>query len=129
MRSALLAACALVVAAPAWAQEPGDSTAEAKRELSDVVGEKTIRRCEGLWPAYLVFTQDSSGLLKLDFWPLHEEISRIGHRVVVERKGVHYVVSDSEVVELNDDGSKVYKCEKVGMDLYLILSKLLEEAS
>ena len=126
MRSALLAACALVVAVPAWAQDAADATAEAKRFLTDLAEAAVIRRCEGLWPAYLAFTKDSRGELQLDLWPLHEEVSRLGTRTLVQSEGVLYIVSGSEVVELAADGAKVYQCEDAGMDLFVLLMKLIE---
>ncbi|MDF2232206.1 hypothetical protein P2H44_06530 [Albimonas sp. CAU 1670] len=129
MRSALLAACALLACVPAcWAEEAAATKPETVLRLGDVVADKTIIHCEGLRPAYLVFAEDSAGLLELDAWPLHKKVVQLGDRVVVERKGTYYVISESEVVELSAAGSKIYSCEKLGIDFLMLLSNLLEEA-
>ena len=128
MRSALLAACALVVAAPAWAQDAANATAEAKRLLTDLAAETIIHRCEGLWPEYLAFTKDGSGTLHVELLPVFEEVSRIGNRTIARYKGALYVISDTEVVEMGEGEAKVYPCEDAGMDLFLLLTKLIENA-
>ena len=122
MRSALLAACALVVAAPAWAQEPLDpKDAETLRTMAEQLERMKIIRCEhssGLYDHFLFWKSADGSLEPVLKWPEEEEEVRFGKdRVTFITDTSVLVVTPSERIEISGDRVERTPCTEIAEDL------------
>ena len=120
MRSALLAACALVVAAPAWAQEPLDpKDAETLRTMAEQLERMKIIRCEhssGLYDHFLFWKSADGTLDPVLKWPAEQ--------VKIEKDRVTFITADSvlvvtprERIEVSGDRVERTPCTEIAEDL------------
>ena len=127
MRSALLAACALVVAAPAWAQEPLDPTdAATLRTMAEQLERMKIIRCDTEpGPMFYFFErQDDGSFRDLEIYA-EESRAVVGERRVYLHEDNFTSLSDDRVIRVIGGSVEEAACIVVSEELASNLRYLL----
>lgn len=129
MRSALIAACALLAAAPAWGQTKKGAEPERKPHPTDVLDDVDIRFCAELEPPFLAFSKDEEGVFRLVSWPIQGEWVRFGQHDLLERDGALFVISEKRVVRISEGEVREFPCHDSSWDLFVLLMQLDKRAA
>ena len=128
MRSALLAVCALVVAAPAWAQEPLDpKDAETFRAMAEQLERMKIIRCEGssgLGEYYAFWKGDDGSMTPMVDWPSSEEVLIWKDRTTFVTATSVLVITPTERIKIRGDRIERDPCQEMSEELTWFFSAL-----